>query len=122
MGFGILPCVAAIIRAVQLYNAPKATDPTYQLSQCLLWGIIEVETLVIISAIPSLRPLALSFGHKVFGIPLPSTGYATTNKSGTAAMRETGASNGNRTRLEEKSSKDMGQSKNLDISTEEVAV
>lgn len=55
--FGLLVCVVSILRLDSLYLGSKTTDPTWDFVGVAIWSSVELNTAVICTYLPTLKPL-----------------------------------------------------------------
>ncbi|TKX20156.1 hypothetical protein C1H76_7657 [Elsinoe australis] len=91
MAGGILPGIAAVIRAIFTYGLGDSKNVTMAWSRFTIWAIIELWLIIILGSIPPLRPLFLKFFGSVKTVITTSAGTRfTTAKSQTRTHVSTG--------------------------------
>ncbi|KAG5295466.1 hypothetical protein I7I50_08226 [Histoplasma capsulatum G186AR] len=74
LGLGLIACAVAIVKCVHLPTLKQRVDTSYRSSDLIIWTLLEADTVIMASCIPTLKPLLQLFPKRRTS-PLVSASY-----------------------------------------------
>ncbi|KAG5302339.1 hypothetical protein I7I48_02656 [Histoplasma ohiense] len=74
LGLGLIACAVAIVKCVHLPTLKQRVDTSYRSSDLIIWTLLEADTVIMASCIPTLKPLLQLFPKRKTS-PLVSASY-----------------------------------------------